>query len=150
MQTRNKAWIAAPLMAAALATGCTALTHGSGAADASSGGHAVATSSAGVVGKQIVKKCVPQNGLAQARWFRYMAAGKHSKVAEKGRETREAFAACAGVPPSQMKAFENKVLTDAENAAKLAVTSKTVTLKGATKTFLETTLPDDVVIYRAR
>lgn len=114
---------------------------------ASAKAHAVATSSAGTVGKEIVAKCVPQNGVAQAKWFRYMAAGKHSKDALKGTQTREAFAACAGIPPTKMSAFETQAGNDAVAAAKSAL-SPNVTIKQATENYLETTLPEDVVKFR--
>lgn len=139
-----------PLFAVAFLAGCAKVHGGSGPAEASSASaqaHAVATSSAGVVGKEIVKKCVPQNGLAEARWFEYMAATKHGKHAQQGIQTREAFASCAGIPPSKMSAFENDALTAATAAAKSAL-KPNVTLRQATKTYLETTLPTLVVKYR--
>lgn len=155
----NKNWIAVPVLGLALATAGCGRMHAGAAANATASGsaaaHAVATSSAGIVGKQIIKACVPQNGIAQARWFEYMAAGKNSKHAQQGVATREAFAACAGIPRSRMGAFETQAGNDAEAAAKGAVKaarSPNVTLKQAvkqaTETYLGTTLPEDVVKYR--
>ena len=150
MTTKWLRLLIVPLLAlAAVLTGCARMHSGSGAsvATASAKAHAVATSSAGVVGKEIVKKCVPQNGVAEAQWFRYMAAGKNSSHALQGRQTREAFASCAGIPPSKMSAFENAALNDATAAAKSAL-SPNVTLEQATGNYLENTLPALVVQYR--
>lgn len=142
-------WLIALLLIIPLAiAGCSKFGKSSAsAASASAKAHAVATSSAGTVGKQIVKACVPQNGVAEARWFEYMAASKHGKHAEQGIQTREAFASCAGIPPSKMTAFENAALDDATAAAKSAL-SPNVTLKQATRNYLENTLPALVVQYR--
>ncbi len=133
----------------ALLGGCAKAHSGSAAASsASAGAHAIATSSAGAVGKAIIAACVPKNALGQAQWFRYMASGPHSKHAEKGTQTREAFAACAGIPHARMGAFENDAANAAEAAARTAVTSKSITLTEAARTYLEATLPALVVKYR--
>lgn len=138
-----------PLVLLLALTACAHKGSASAAASsASAGAHAVATSSAGVVGREIVNKCVPQSGLPELRWIRYMAAGKNSKDALQGTQTREAFAACAGIPHSKIPAFENAALTDAQNAVKSAATSKQVTLKSAAKHYLGYTLPALVVQYR--
>lgn len=143
----NMKWLAVPALGLGLLlTGCNqtgAATASSGAAKAS----AFATSSAGQfdknAGQAIVKACTPKTPTAQLTWLHNMA--RQNQV---GTETRQAFGACAGIPPQKTKAFENDVLTQAEAAVKTAATSKNVTLKEAGKTYLEVTLPKLVVTYR--
>lgn len=143
----NKKLLVVPVLALAALAGCGPKSHPAAASSMSQGAHAVATSSAAAVGREVVKKCVPQNGVAQVQWFRYMAAGKNSKHALQGTQTREAFAACAGIPHSKMPAFENAALDAAETAAKSALRPD-VTAKQAAETYLGTTLPELVVKFR--
>lgn len=142
----KKLILVVPVVALGVLTGCRS-SHSAAVASGSAGAHAVATSSAAAEGKAIVRACTPKSPLAQAQWLRYMAAGKHSSNALKGKETRQAFASCAGIPPAKTKAFENQILTDAEAAAKSAA-SPNVTVKQAAEKYMGTTLPEDVVKAR--
>lgn len=139
----NKKWLAIPALSLGLIiTGCkhNGGDHAATKASASAEAHALATSSAAAVGKQILKSCEPKTALAQAVWFKNLVS-----LSDKGTETRMALASCAGVPHAKAKAFENDALTKGEAAVKAqAVDHK----KGAVKDYVTTTLPELVVKYR--